>query len=396
MKEKIDIQLELLSELNEICAQNNLKYILLGTNALNGYQNKTLKNGSRYVSVAMTNGDIERFCDVIEREYSENRYVEGIFNNPFFVPFYVTYGNKNTTDFYVANYNKNVYHGIHIRLYPICKYAKKKGKELKSWDENLTKNKEYRESFTNPVENNFWKKNVEAHLYPHFGRNERYYKQYKIYNAIDKWEYIQEYLIVRIDKKTFFSKIFKSTEKYEVDDTHIFLPKDTDAYFTRIFGKNFRKKKIEKQLNTKREIVDTELGYEEVIKQNSKLLKEAVSHKQELEIEIFNQNDEKEISAKLWKLVQMTHKQVGFRHHFSYYKTNYLLSKDLSNKNEFNEVYNELRPVINTLNRYAEYDLTFSVNPKIDGLIKEVLIKKNNIELLDKIEMLSQKEFLIE
>ena len=83
MKEKIDIQLELVSELNEICAKNNLKYILLATNALNGYQNKTLKNGSRYVSVAMTNGDIERFCDIIEREYSENRYVEGIFNNPF-------------------------------------------------------------------------------------------------------------------------------------------------------------------------------------------------------------------------------------------------------------------------------------------------------------------------
>ena len=156
MKEKIDIQLELLSELNEICAKNDLKYILLGKSALNGYQNKTLKNGSRYVSVAMTNGDIERFCEIIERDYSENRYVEGIFNNPFFVPFYVTYGNRNTTDFYVANYNKNINHGIHIRLYPICKYAKKKGRKLKSWDENLTKNKEYRESFTDPVENNFW------------------------------------------------------------------------------------------------------------------------------------------------------------------------------------------------------------------------------------------------
>ena len=87
MKEKIDIQLEFLSELNEICAKNDLKYILLGKSALNGYQNKTLKNGSRYVSVAMTNGDIERFCEIIERDYSENRYVEGIFNNPFFWDF---------------------------------------------------------------------------------------------------------------------------------------------------------------------------------------------------------------------------------------------------------------------------------------------------------------------
>ncbi len=397
MKAKIDIQLELLQELNEICAENGLKYVLYGANALKGYQKKTIKNASRYVSVAMTNGDIERFCEIIERDYSENRYVEGVYNNPFFVPFYVTYGNRNTTDFFVANYDRNINHGIHIRLYPICKYAKRKNRKLKSWDENLTKNKKYRESFTDPIErNNFWKNNVEAHLYPHFGRNERYYKQYKIYNAIDRWEDIQKYSIVRIDKKTFFSKIFKGTQRYEVDNTHVFLPKDTNAYFTRLFGKNFRNRIIEKQAPTKREIVDTELSYEEVVKQNSDLLKEADLLKQEIELEKFNLKDEKETVANLWNLVLMTDRQVNFRHHFNKYRTDYLLSKDLNDRKQLNEVYRELRPVINALNRYAKHDLTFSVNPKIDDLIREVLIKKNNKELLVKIEILSQKELLIE
>lgn len=397
MKTKIDVQLELLQELNEICAENDLKYILYGANALKAYQKKTLKNASRYVIVAMTNGDIERFCEIIERDYSENRYVEGVYNNPFFVPFYVTYGNKNTADFFVGNYNRNINHGIHIRLYPICKYAKKRNKKLKSWDENLTKNKKYRESFTNPIEkDNFWKKTVEAHLYPHFGRNKRYYKQYKIYNNIDKWEDIQKYYMVRIDKKTFFSKIFKSTKKYEVDNTHIFLPEDTKAFFTRLFGKNFRNKLIRKQSPTKREIVDTEFCYDDIVKQNSVLLKEANLLKQEIEIEKIKFKDEKETVRNLWKLVQMTDKQVKFRNSFGNYKTNYLSSKDLDDKKQLNEVYKELRPIINALNKYAEYDLTFSVNPKIDSLIKEVLIRKKNKELLDKIEILSQKEFLIE
>lgn len=397
MKTKTDIQLELLQELNEICAQNDLKYILYGANALKGYQKKTIKNGSRYVIAAMTNGDIERFCEIIERDYSKNRYVEGVFNNPFFIPFYVTYGNRNTADFYAGNYNKNINHGIHIRLFPICKYAGRRRRKLKSWDDNLTKNKKYRESFTDPIEKqDFWKRTVETRLYPHFGRNERYYKQFKIYNAIDKWDDIQKYSIVRIGKRTFPSKIFKSVEKYEVDNTHMFLPKDTNAYFTSQFGRNFRYKIIEKQPPTKREIIDTELSYEDIVKQNSDLLKKANALKEEIEIEEFNFKDESEAVENLWKLVQMTDRQVKFRHQFGNHKTNYLLSKDLNDKKQLNEVYKELRPVINTLNKYAEYDLTFSVNPKIDALIKEVLMKKSNKELLDKIEILSQKEFLIE
>ena len=39
-------------------------------------------------------------------------------------------------------------------------------------------------------------------IFEYFGSSE----QFKIYNAIDKWEDIQKYTIVRIDKKTFLSK----------------------------------------------------------------------------------------------------------------------------------------------------------------------------------------------
>ena len=53
MKTKTDVQLELLQELHEICLKNKLKYILYGTNALNGYLNNTLKDASKYMSVAI-------------------------------------------------------------------------------------------------------------------------------------------------------------------------------------------------------------------------------------------------------------------------------------------------------------------------------------------------------
>lgn len=78
MKSKQDIQLELLAEIDDICSKNGLKYILIGQTALNAYLNHTVKNGTRMMSVAMTMGDMDRFCEIIENEYSDDRYVEGM------------------------------------------------------------------------------------------------------------------------------------------------------------------------------------------------------------------------------------------------------------------------------------------------------------------------------
>ena len=66
MKSKQDIQLELLAEIDDICSKNGLKYILIGQTALNAYLNHTVKNGTRMMSVAMTMGDMDRFCEIIE------------------------------------------------------------------------------------------------------------------------------------------------------------------------------------------------------------------------------------------------------------------------------------------------------------------------------------------
>ena len=119
MKTKQDIQLELLQELDEICKDNNLKYFLIGLNSLNAYLNNTIRNASRIVAVGMAQGDIDKFCQIIEKQNNSNRYVEGIFNNPNFLPVYVTYGNTNTTDFHMVGFNVNIHHGLHISLYLI-------------------------------------------------------------------------------------------------------------------------------------------------------------------------------------------------------------------------------------------------------------------------------------
>ena len=123
MKSKQDIQLELLAEIDDICSKNGLKYILIGQTALNAYLNHTVKNGTRMMSVAMTMGDMDRFCEIIENEYSDDRYVEGMFNNPKFNPSFINYGNKNTTYFNMVYLDNNIHNGIEVRIYPIRKHA---------------------------------------------------------------------------------------------------------------------------------------------------------------------------------------------------------------------------------------------------------------------------------
>ena len=119
MKTKTDIQLELLQEIDEVCSKNHLNYILFEIDGLNPFHKTKEEPG--LISVAMTQGDIERFSKIIEDNFSENRYVEGIFNNPRYTPIHVSYGNRNTTDIKILELSHNIHYGIHIIIHPINK-----------------------------------------------------------------------------------------------------------------------------------------------------------------------------------------------------------------------------------------------------------------------------------
>lgn len=157
MKSKQDIQLELLAEIDDICSKNGLKYILIGQTALNAYLNHTVKNGTRMMSVAMTMGDMDRFCEIIENEYSDDRYVEGMFNNPKFNPSFINYGNKNTTYFNMVYLDNNIHNGIEVRIYPIRKHAELDGTIIKGWSKRLARERKFRLTLNRIiVSDKFW------------------------------------------------------------------------------------------------------------------------------------------------------------------------------------------------------------------------------------------------
>lgn len=122
-------------------------------------------------------------------------------------------------------------------------------------------------------------------------------------------------------------------------------------------------------------IIDTEIGYEQVFNETKDIILEAKGTNEEIAWRKLKVKDELNTVQKVWNLVEMTNQQVNFIQYFD--RNNDIFSSlDLNEKAQYNEAYEELKPVITELKKYAKQGMTFSINPKIDSVIEEVLLKK--------------------
>ena len=227
------------------------------------------------------------------------------------------------------------------------------------------------------------------------GGGTRYYNDVKKNTFIDKWEDIQNYSAVQISNKKINSKHFKETSKYEVMGIQISMPKEAFSYFRDIYGEDFKEINIRTKKDRKRAIVDTEIGYEKIMEETKDILKEARSVHEEIVWERRKVRDEKDSVNNVWNLVKMTKKQIEYIDYFDE-NMDRLSSFDLDNKAQFKELYEEVEPIIFTFKKFANRGMTFSINPEADELIKNVLIKSGEGDLVKRIDELSKKEYFVE
>lgn len=398
MKTKYDIQLELLQEIDEICSKNNLKYILIGKSALNVFINNSIKNHYHTVSIAMTQGDIDRLCDIVEKQYKSNRYIEGIFNNLNYTHLYISYGNSNTADFRIIDVNKEICKGIQINIYPILKVAQLDGTPIVGWTSNLLREREIHKLVTKQVDNKkLWYINIVIRilkrLYKFSGGGNHYYKKVKNNFFIDKWEDIQKYSKVQINDMEFDSYLLKDIKKIDIDGIQVNMPSKTKIFIDDSFYEDYNDVSLKENRNEW--IIDAEIGYEKIIEETKDILMEARHNHELIIMGRLKVRKEKENVENVWRLVQMTKKQVEYIQYFDNNGSK-LFKKDLTDINQFNEVYKEIKPVINTLKKYGEYNMTFSINPNIDSLIEKVLLIKGDEELVNKLREISKNEYYIE
>lgn len=401
MKSKQNIQLELLHEIDEICKKNNLNYIMVEQKALYAYLNRTIMDDYRMVAIAMTQGDIDRFCQICINENNEDRYIEGLFNNPNYIPIYVSYGNKNTTDLDTIHRNRNFNRGIRIRIYPIIKSLGRDGTVYKPWNKRLRKESTLRRFLSKRVVNErlgYMKTGLRVlnGAYSLTGGGTRYYNEVKKNIFIDKWEDIQQFSKVRIVNKYFTTDVLKDIKKIEIDGVGLSFPENPDEYFIQAYGKDYKEKSIKSRKLRNRVVIDTEIGYDKVINDTEDILNEIRSIHEEIVLERRKVKKESEATKNVWRLVRMTDIQIGLQDYFTDDKVNELLKLDLNNEEHLENVYDELSPAITALRRYANFGMTFSINPQIDSLIKNVLSIKENYDLIKKINNLSKKEYFVE
>ena len=142
-------------------------------------------------------------------------------------------------------------------------------------------------------------------------------------------------------------------------------------------------------------VLDTGTSYQKILNERKDNINEIKAIQREIRKTRYEVLEETTAVNKIFKLVKMTDSQIKYQNYFKRHRK-YLLSLDMENDEEFMELYNRLRPIINTLRRYSQEGMTFSIDEEADLLIQNVLIKIGEEELVSTLKELSKKEYFIE
>lgn len=385
-----DVQVELLSEIDKICKENHIQYILYGECARSAFMQNTLMGCGTDVGIAMCQGDAERFVHIVEELRPSGRYVEGLINNPRYPYKYMAYGNSNTTDFNIKrnNYIKNK--GIQIRIHYIGKMEEKSKKKIL-----LAK---LRKVINSKISNRgLWYLRFPLGLINLFVKiiGEKragcwYYNFMKRQSYIDTWDAIFEYSSVIIAGKTVSTMTFEKIENVSVDGLELPIPKDYSVYFEDIFGTGWDEKPFGKSQMKSGQIVSTTVGFERLVSnpQTAKMMQKARNSHENVWVErafaVFSVRKVK----KLWNLVLMTKEQVKFQREL-HGQEQHILSLD--NEKDQEELSELLNPVILSLVRYSKKGMTYSVGTELDNKIESLMLVRGQAKQVERIIKLRKK-----
>lgn len=416
---------------------------MIGANALSAFNEHTIDNGFRMVAVAMPSDDIEIFSKIIKKDYKD-RYIEKSSNEKENPKFYLAYGDRNTTFFSLRDVDFQKQHGIIIRIYPIRKSAVKSEEEVEQTAGVLSEMKKDVKKFikkfmvnkdafyvkysidflryayhlfanTNRYLGNKYPKSViKEDLFNIFGRDSwatdsliTFYKStYSAINAtffffknlrkhpfIEEWNDLENHEVIKIINHEVKTESIDEIDKIEVDGVDLNLP--SPEFFKEVFGENYENKDVKFKPIRPTSILDTETSYKDIIKERKQYINEIKALQREIRKTRFEVVEETIAANKIFKLVKMTDLEIKYQNFFERNREE-LFSYDLENEEEFEELNNRLSPIIKNLRKYSEIDMTFSIDEEADSLIKEVMLRNGDEELVERIGELSQLEYFVE
>lgn len=107
---------QLLSEVADICEANHIKYSLFGKTLWQAAKNGLYSDENGELTIAMLPDDCQRFTEAFAREKRSNRYLDSMYENPWFHRFCVRYCDSESLDFPVERSGCGDQFGLFITI----------------------------------------------------------------------------------------------------------------------------------------------------------------------------------------------------------------------------------------------------------------------------------------
>ncbi len=406
----IEVYYELLKEFHEICEANGLKYVLHGSSAVSIYRRGYISAQQTSIEVLMTQGDAEAFyraaSALIAEGKLENRFVEGMINNPQFLRNYLMFGASDTLDFQVRELNpvksRNLQHyGLHLRI----KYISQPGARA----ESKTTRRIWKAYNMQLKGSGMWY--VKAPVALARGvmntvtlgnfKNHRY-NAYRKTHFIPNWDAIADYEEVFISGKKYESRLFaerqltearlpgRVPEGEEPVTIQVYLLAAFEEYAETLYGPKWYRHRLYHKFH----VTSTEVGYEELMADPEfvRAAERVAVLREQLYTGQLNTMLPRRKIEKVKDVVLMSGEKVA---RTEYCEENYDQIMDFYQKKDYLSLEEILGPVLNSFRKMEKKGIAYSISDEMDKIIDEVLDHAGEGELVRSIHKLREKEYFV-
>lgn len=406
MLSREDIQLDLLSKLNELCEKANVKYVLHGQAAFLAYRNESFENLNS-LEVMMCQGDAEKIADLLD---DDNYYFEDFRVNPKFDKNYMMFGYKNSLDLKLVDLNfmktRNIKnHCIRINILFIEHPAEiGKGKSLRF------KRLLWKFRYLNVNINELWYLKymikVINLLYKLNGEKRSIKQRYNLKKenfSIWTWDEIKSYPNVRISgfRGRLNPEIFYDIIPIEFNGVISYIFNDFEHYGINLYGLNWEDKKWKSVKGFNSNSISWEEYIEDPVVKNS--LHEIQKRYEYTYAKSSNLKENKYInkiknilvpkSKKIHEnklIIRNMRKNVIQSGKVIHIREDFIEQKDelirLYQNKDYDELKIKLKPLIQSMQTGIHVGYCFSVDSDIDKLLDSYLRDVGRDKLADKIQ----------
>jgi len=357
-----EVLIGLLLELDEICRKNNLKYSLTGrvANAI-GEENK-FPDAFDFLTVAMTQGDIDKFIKIVNDQNSHHRQVEYFLNNPNAIGLQIRYCNSDTTLINVKQIGNHVNYGMYIKIKPIEKIptSKIRSKFLRFLKLAWKGSKKRLDScnykrflpvlILKGIVQIVGKKNFSRFLY-------NYNKKLKY---IDNWEEIACYEKVRIGRGIFSGELLYNLNEINIEGCSLLL---SPALMHRIIEKNPTHKTV--AIN---DIEDVNIPFQDIM--NSHIVENMYQtqkiRNQYLRI-VTLANKPASVMKQAWRTYLMTRDVINFEDVYNEERLQKIYSA--IENNDVDTYFEEMNDYLSARKHWYKLKIPFIKNNKLEEII---------------------------